>query len=287
MTMTAEDLRELRALDAKIRLLLPPEYQDRFETVEPVSMRSAPIKYAADGRVAWDEMWGSFCDLAMAGGPPHKGTLLEPGEAAAIETQRDRYEDVVSEICRGITLATDLCAYPADELGWVRVVCLSEVMTSWLLRAITMENVAVFARGDAIFLPAGPDYEIEKEIKNVVTVISKTAHYWLGHIPPGQKRVIAELFDEMSAVSPLIQPLVAGQGARWRGLEYSSVRAAIWMMRNLVVANVLSRREGTTVFVPLNPAADPSGHIVGEAVRRLNRLAAARGVLQSAVIPAP
>ena len=69
----------LDALDSRIRTLLPELYQDSYESLQPVPMRSAGLKYAPDGRVAWDEMWGSFCDLAMAGGPPHKGALLGPG----------------------------------------------------------------------------------------------------------------------------------------------------------------------------------------------------------------
>ena len=73
------DRRALEALDARLRTLLPEEYRDVYEDVQPISMGSAGLKYDADGQVAWDQMWGSFCDLAMAGGPPHKGTLLEPG----------------------------------------------------------------------------------------------------------------------------------------------------------------------------------------------------------------
>jgi hypothetical protein len=31
-------------------------------------------------------------------------------------------------------------------------------------------------------LPVGPAYTLEKEIKNVITVVAKTSHYWFGHI---------------------------------------------------------------------------------------------------------
>ena len=73
-------------------------------------MGSAALKYGADGRVAWDQIWESFCDLAMAGGPPHKGALLEPGSPAEIEAQPDRYQEVTDEICRGVSMVTDLQA---------------------------------------------------------------------------------------------------------------------------------------------------------------------------------
>ena len=66
--------------------------------------------------------------------------------------------------------------------------------------------------------------------------------------------------------------------AGWLGVECPSVRCAVWMMRALVATNVLSRREGTTLFVPVNPATDPRGTIVSDAVERTYRCAAARGV---------
>ncbi len=75
----------LETLDARIKILLPEEYRDSYEAVQPVSMGSAGLKYDADGQVAWDQMWGSFCDLAMAGGPPHKGMLLDPGTEREID----------------------------------------------------------------------------------------------------------------------------------------------------------------------------------------------------------
>src|SRR6187455_1429132 len=92
----------------RLRTLLPPAYQDTYEPIQPKSMGSAGLKYAADGSVAWDEIWGSFCDLAMAGGPPHKGLLLEPGRQDDIDAQFGRYDEVVEEICRGIKMVTGL-----------------------------------------------------------------------------------------------------------------------------------------------------------------------------------
>ena len=79
MTISEEDRSALAELDSRLRIVLPEEYQESYETVQPVSMGSAGLEYADDGQVAWDEIWDTFCDLAMAGGPPHKGTLLEPG----------------------------------------------------------------------------------------------------------------------------------------------------------------------------------------------------------------
>ncbi len=273
--MRVDDQRELDELDVRLRVLLPETYQDSYEQLEPIAMGSAGLKYGADGKVAWDQIWGSFCDLAMAGGPPHKGTLLEPGSPEAIEAAPARYDEVVEEICRGITLASELPAQASATPGWVSVDCYSETMASWLLRAIVMENVAARSAGRELRLPAAPDFRLDKEIKNVITVIAKTTHYWMGHMARAQKSAIAELFARMSASSPLIEP--ADQGG-WRAVECPNVKAAVWMMRAIVANNVLSRREGTTLFVPSNPVSDPGGVMVARTVTLVHRLAAMRGL---------
>src|SRR5712691_552645 len=59
------------------RDLLPPRYRDG-KIVSAAPMGTAPLRYTGDGQVAWDEVWTDFCDLALAGGPSHRGTLLEP-----------------------------------------------------------------------------------------------------------------------------------------------------------------------------------------------------------------
>jgi hypothetical protein len=306
MTMTIDQQRALEELDFRLRIVLPEEYQDSYDEMQPTPMGSADLKYADDGTVAWNEIWGSFCDLAMAGGPPHKGTLLEPGTPGEIAVRPDRYQEVVDEICRAVTMVTDLPARESPTPGWIRATCFSDAMAGWLLRAIVTENVAVRAEGMALDLPASPGFRLEKEIKNVVTVIAKTCHYWTGHMPRAQRIAIAKLFADLGAESPLVQPafsiagqrpdadalLYAGMAERihrdtglrssphryagWLGLECPDVKTAVWMMRALVVTNVLSRREGVVLFVPVNPAVDPAGGRVVESVVRLHRLAAAR-----------
>jgi sirohydrochlorin cobaltochelatase len=282
--MQDDDQRALEELDLRLRVLLPATYQDSYENLEPTPMGSAGLKYGPDGRVAWDQIWSSFCDLAMAGGPPHKGKLLEPGDADAIAAAPERYEEVVEEICRGITLASELPAQPSSIPGWVSVDCYSETMASWLLRAIVMENVSVRHRGRALLLPAAPDFRLDKEIKNVITVAAKTTHYWMAHMSRAQKSAIADLFAKLSALSPLIEPAERGLVHRslgeggWQGVDCPSVKAAVWMMRGMVVHNVLARREDTTLFVANNPATDPGGVIVSRTVMLIHRLAATLGI---------
>src|SRR5689334_4532840 len=104
------DKESLAELEAKLRTILPELYQDGYEDVQPTAMGSAPLKYEKHGKVAWDQMWDSFCDLAMAGGPPHKGMLLTPATQEEIDKEPDRYQEVAREACRGITLVTDLKA---------------------------------------------------------------------------------------------------------------------------------------------------------------------------------
>jgi sirohydrochlorin cobaltochelatase len=308
VTLSDEDRQAFEAAQARLRAILPEDYQDTYDTIQPVSMGSAGLKYGADGQVAWNEMWATFCDLAMAGGPPHKGALLEPAPRAAVEAGPERYDAVVEEICRGVTMVTDLGAYAAPVPGWIHVDCFSEAMAGWLLRAIVMENVSARTDGLILALPAGPDYRLEKEIKNVVTVIAKTVHYWTGHMWLPQRRRIAALLAAMATESPVIAPALATDGVPdgherafaaladavrrdtglatsahryvgWLGVECGSVAAAVWMMRLLVASNVLTRREGTALFVPVNPATDADGQAVGRALARVHRFAAANGVL--------
>ncbi len=302
--MNVDEHEAIDALETRIRAILPEEYQDCYEDVQPVSMGSAGLKYGADGKVAWNEIWATFCDLAMAGGPPHKGTLLEPASPAEIDARPAGYQYVVAEICRGITMVTGLAAERSPDPGWVRVECLSEGMAGWLLRAIVMENVSARAGGESIDLPAGPAFRIAKEIKNVVTVIAKTSHYWMDHMPRDQQRDIEILFAAMARESPLVEPAPSSDGVRddaeerlagamadaiqrdtglrrsphryagWLGVECPDVRAAVWMMRSMVASNILSRREDKVLFLPVNPISDPKGETVVSSVTWLHRVAA-------------
>ncbi len=309
MTKSSEDEQTFEQLELRLKTILPEEYKDCYEDVQPVSMGSAGLKYGGDGKVAWNEVWGSFCDLAMAGGPPHKGNLLEPGSHEEIDTQPDRYREIVREICRGLFLTTGLRAEQSVAEGWIRVECENRVSAEWLARAIAMENVAAYYEGTGVYLPAGPAYRVEKEIKNVITAISKTWHYWFDHTWTSQQKIIEKLFAKMETESPFIQPALADHGAPserqkllcrklaenisqltglmpsnhlyagWVGIDCVNVRAAIWMMRAMVASNVLSRREGTVLFVPVNEASDPEGQTVVRSFARVHKFAAARQVL--------
>lgn len=162
------------------RDVLPPRYR-QGQPVSAAPMGAAPMLYARDGQVAWDNMWAGFCDLALAGGPRHRATLLEPGAPEEIQANRDTYERVVAEIERGLRLVTALPTQPSSTPGWVGLRCDDNAMARWLLRAIAEENVSVRREGAVLFLPAAPSFRLDREIKNVVTVAAKTHHYWREH----------------------------------------------------------------------------------------------------------
>ncbi len=160
--------------------ILPPRYQLNTN-VSAAPMGAAGLVYGADGKVAWNEIWQGFCDLALAGGPPHRGTLLEPVSPETIANNPIGYEKVLQELKRGIEMVTHLLVVQSLNPGWIGMECQSEEMALWLLRAIVVENVSVRREDKTLYFPAGPDFRLEKEIKNIITVIAKTNHYWQEH----------------------------------------------------------------------------------------------------------
>lgn len=151
-------------------------------------MTAAPMVYNEDGSVAWDRMWTTFCELASAGGPPHRGELL----TAPITVDADSlaYRQVVEEIIRGIQLVSGLTAAPATP-GWIAVTCTSRAQARWLSEQINQENVVSRWNGQQLFVPAAAHFTLQGEIKNVITAVAKTTHYWDAHIGKEVKQALA------------------------------------------------------------------------------------------------
>jgi urease accessory protein len=166
--------------ERRLAQLLPERYAKKTPSAAPMP-NPAELHYDEAGRVAWDEIWTDFCDLALAGGPAHRDTLLEPVAPDAAQAQPEAYAAVIEELARGIELVTRLPVERNAAPGWIGVVCDDEQMALWMLRAIIVENVSVRRSGKVLYLPAGPDFELGKEIKNVITVVAKTHHYWTEH----------------------------------------------------------------------------------------------------------
>lgn len=177
----AHEAEPLADLEARVAATLPPRYRGAGAEVSPAPMGAAPLEFDGDGGVAWDRMWQGFCELALAGGPPHRGALLEPAAREAVAADPARYAAVVRELARGLRMVTGLDVVTDGPPGWVGLVCRSEAMAIWLMRAIVVENVLARREGTVLYLPAGPAFTLGGEIKNVVTAVAKTHHYWLEH----------------------------------------------------------------------------------------------------------
>jgi sirohydrochlorin cobaltochelatase len=157
----------------------------RREVFEPESiapgapMSAAPFVWRSDGRPDWGAMWSSFCELALFGGPPHRG----PESALAGGSPGDAASDTsgaVEEIRRGIWETTGLYSEPAAP-GWLAVTCESPRMAAWLCATIILENVEARCDEERLLVPADSSFTLEDQVKSVVTVVAKTHHYWSAH----------------------------------------------------------------------------------------------------------
>lgn len=63
---------------------------------------ATPLRYDADGKVLWGDIRTTYCDLALVGGPPHRGKLPKRVSLAAAMERPDDYKTVVDEIARGV-----------------------------------------------------------------------------------------------------------------------------------------------------------------------------------------
>jgi predicted acetyltransferase len=157
-----------------------------LEGVEPrgavsnAPMSSAPFVYREDGRPDWGAMWGGFCELALYGGPPHRGAD-NPVLANEAQVSEQSTSEALAEIRRGIFETTGLYSEPAGQ-GWLAVTCHSKRMAAWMCAAIILENVDSRCEDEVLYVPASPGFELKNEVKSVITVVAKVNHYWQAHI---------------------------------------------------------------------------------------------------------
>lgn len=119
--------------------LLPARYQNGA-VVSSAPMEAAELVYDEGGYVAWDQIWGAFCDLAWAGGPPHRATVLRPGDAAGIEANPHAYATVIDELARGLILVTGWQVWKNPEPGRIGLICPDPDAAQWLDQAIAAEK---------------------------------------------------------------------------------------------------------------------------------------------------
>jgi sirohydrochlorin cobaltochelatase len=140
-------------------------------------MSSADFIYRDDGRPDWGSMWGSFCELALYGGPPHRG----PDSALQFEELAPLQGEMVSELQRGVWETTGLFSEPAPP-SWLAVSCSSKRMAAWMCAAIILENVDARCEDEVLYVPASADFELKDQVKSVITVVAKVHHYWQAHL---------------------------------------------------------------------------------------------------------
>jgi sirohydrochlorin cobaltochelatase len=287
---------ELRDLEDRINALLPPRYAGCFEDVSPKSMGSAQLRYDKEGKVVWGEIWTTFCHLALAGGPPHRGRWLGPVPAEVVEASPKEYETVVAELKRALGLCVDLPLIPVSPPGWIGLQCDSAATAVWLVRAIVAENVIARNDGPILFVPAGPDFRVEKEIKNVIVCVAKCCHYLFDHLEPEQQPSgtapsliqpllpheladMTELYEQ--SANRLQSSIEESTGMKtlcsdlpgWVGMDCGQEETAVWLLRAIAVENILARRENATLFVPVDLRGDGEAiAVTASAVARAHRL---------------
>lgn len=291
---------ELQQLEARINALLPPRYTGCFEDVSPSSMGSAALRYDKDGKVVWGEIWTTFCHLALAGGPPHRGRLLGAVAREEVQAAPVQYELVAAEIRRALGLCVELPLIPTSPPGWIGLQCHSAATAAWLVRAIVAENVVARHEAAVLFVPAGPNFRVEKEVKNVVVCVAKSCHYLFDHMeleqqPTGDApallqsplpheiagigeryehaaRSLRRMIDEATGLKTLI-----GESSGWVGVECGDEETTVWLLRAVAVEDIVVRREGSILFVPVDTHDDGAAlNAIAAAVARAHRLSRLR-----------
>lgn len=147
-------------------------------------MTAAPFVYKDDGRPDWATMWTTFCELALHGGPPHRGAD-DPVLVRVPLAYGEQGSEAVGEIRRGIFETTGLYS-EAAEAGWLAITCQSPRMAAWMCASIILENVDARCEGERLLVPADPSFQLTDQVKSVITVVSKTHHYWAAHMAAAQ-----------------------------------------------------------------------------------------------------
>ncbi len=167
----------------------PMTGDDPIEVLQPLrvqteGMAAGDMIVDDEGRPDWGAMWESFCELAYFGGPPHRGPdsmVVAPARAAEIPLPVPGEFDAIAEIRRGVYLTTGLFSEPAEP-GWLAISCRTRQQAAWMCACIILENVdARLDADDRLLVPASADFTLKDQVKSVITVVAKVAHYWQMH----------------------------------------------------------------------------------------------------------
>src|ERR1700674_557901 len=109
-------------------------------------MAAAPFVWREDGRPDGRWIWTTFCELALFGGPPHRGAeqALRGSEAAGADAASA--PEMMAEIHRGIEETTGLNSETVAP-GWIMITCESRAMAEWLGAPHPPQNIYVVGGG--------------------------------------------------------------------------------------------------------------------------------------------
>lgn len=162
--------------------------KDGIEYVKPLPPKpespvaTADVVYREDGRPDWPAMTAAGGELALYGGSPVRSydNALEVPEPEG-EATPPAVNEAVLELKRGIWETTGLFAEPASD-GWLSVTCSSRKMAAWMCAAIILENVDARCDEERLYVPAAADFEVEREVRDVIAAVAKVHQYWVGSI---------------------------------------------------------------------------------------------------------
>jgi len=158
--------------------VLAPKQGDRH----PVE---AKLPRDEDGRPDWTRLMaeihhtGAHGTIALAGGGPRRARLIELDGTG--DSSSPGYQALAAEFARGLR-ATTGATIDDDRLGWVGLVCDSDDMAIWMVRALAAENITVRREGATVYLPASATYALEDEFLDMVIAAARSMHFFEDHI---------------------------------------------------------------------------------------------------------
>lgn len=81
-----------------------------------------------------------------------------------------------------------------------------EGMAAWVAEQCVQENVQIQQHGSEFWVPCGQSWTVKGEVKNVITVVAKTTHYFAEHISNDMKTTMI-VQEGLSKVGALIKGL--------------------------------------------------------------------------------
>jgi sirohydrochlorin cobaltochelatase len=152
-------------------------------TITKKPMAAAPFVYDEKGQIAWDKMWESYCYLAKDGGPAHRGKsqrIKKKDRDMSSVVKNSNFSKISAEALRGVSLILPYPITISDD-GWLIISLHSQNVAKWFSEVINEENVVCEQHVKDIYLPLNDTFDIEHDVKSIITVAGKAHHYWTKH----------------------------------------------------------------------------------------------------------